>query len=306
MTGSDPVPCAPHLPQVDQGRIAIWLERLLVQRSERKTLEVEALYRQLGNDPAETFHQLLLRGLGANVNAEPFTMLAHALPLKVLLKYRDDRERTEALLFGQAGLLSGSFTDAYPLRLQSEHAALARLHELRPVPLAAWKFGRMRPANFPTLRIAQWAAFITTATDAYGQLLDEDRPGPIRKLLEVQAEGYWDEHYRFDHPSTTSTKRLGRSTADGLILNSIVPFLFAMGRIRGHRPWVDRALGLLEQLPAERNTIIEGWRGRGIDADNAGQGQALIELGSRFCTERKCLNCDIGRQLHKVNGVPLC
>ncbi|HQV38978.1 MAG TPA: DUF2851 family protein [Flavobacteriales bacterium] len=303
MTANGPVPCASRLPSVDKGRIGIWLERLLVERLERKTMEVEALYRQLGNDPAETFHHMLLRGLGANVNAEPFGMLAHALPLKLLLKYRDDRVRTEALLFGQAGMLAGEFTDAHPRRLQEEHALLVGLHGLTPAPSVAWKFGRIRPANFPSLRIAQWAAFTTCSADAHGQLLEQDIPGPLRALLEVEADGYWQEHYRFDQASAPRPKRLGRSTADGLIINCIVPYLFAMGRIRGHQPWIDRALGLMEQLPVERNSIVDMWADLGVQAGNAAQGQALIELKKRYCAERKCLSCAIGAQLHKLSGI---
>ena len=302
MSGRDPVPCAPRIREVDAGRIRIWLERLLVERLERKTTEVEALYGRLGNDAAETFHHMLLRGLGGNVNAEPFGMLAHALPLKLLLKYRDDHVRTEALLFGQAGFLGETFTDAHPQRLQQEHAHLVRLYGLRPVPVAAWKFGRMRPANFPTVRLAQWAAFITGSNDAYGQLLEHDDPEPIRALLEVEASGYWLEHYRFDHAASLRSKRLGRSTADSIIINSIVPYLFAMGRIRGHQPWMDRALKLMEQLPAEKNSIVDMWAAVGIRAENAAQGQALIELKKNYCAERKCLSCAIGTCLHKQVG----
>lgn len=302
MTDSGPVPCASRLPSVDKARIRMWQERLLVERLERKTLEVEALYRQLGNDPAETFHHMLLRGLGANVNAEPFGMLAHALPLKLLLKYRDDPIRTEALLFGQAGMLTGGFTDAHPRRLQQEYALLVGLHGLRPAPAAAWKFGRMRPPNFPSIRIAQWAAFIAGSADAQGQLLEQDSPGPLRNLLEVETDGYWKEHYRFDQASAPRPKRLGRSTADGLIINSVVPYLFAMGRIRGHQPWIDRAMRLMEQLPVERNSIVDMWASIGVTAEHAGQGQALIELKKRYCAERKCLSCAIGTHLHKQAG----
>lgn len=302
MTGRDPVPCASRLHEVAPERMHSWLEHLLVERLERKALEVEALYRQLGHDPVETLHHMLLRGLGTGVNADPFGMLAHALPLKILLKYRDDALRTEALLFGQAGLLAGVLADAHPRVLQQEHLALARLHRLRPMPATAWKFGRMRPANFPTVRIAQWAAFIRSAADAQGLLLQSDEPAPLRAMLEVEATGYWQEHYRFDQPAERRAKRLGRATADNLIINSIVPYLFAMGRVRGHQPWKDRAIRLLEGLPAEQNSILRAWAAVGVHAASAGQGQALIELRNRWCAARKCLTCAIGACLHKQAG----
>ncbi len=299
MESRAPVPCASELHRVEQARIRLWLERLLVERLEQKAAEVDALYRKTGNDPTETLHHLLLRALGTKTNAEPFGMLAFALPLKLLLKYRDDATRTEALLFGQAGFLEEHFTDEYPRRLQEEYRWLASLHQLRPVPVAAWNFGRLRPPNFPTLRLAQWAALLTGAGDAYSQLTAHDGIAPIRKLLEVEATGYWCDHYRFDQRSEPKPKHLGQATADSLLINAIVPYLFAMGRIRGHQPWMDRALHLMEQLPPEVNNITRLWQGIGIKAESAGQSQALIELKNRWCAEKKCLECAIGVRLHR-------
>lgn len=299
MTAQRTVPCAPHLSSVDPGRISLWLERLLVERLERKSKEVEALYHSLGKDASETLHHILLRGLGKPVNNEPFGMLAHALPLKLLLKYRDDALRMEALLLGQAGFLEEAFTGEHPLRLQQEYRWMARLHRLRPVPVAAWKLGRLRPPNFPTVRLAQWAALLAGPAHGYDQLLAHDDPEALRALLQVEAAGYWKNHYRPGHAAAPKAKRLGRTMADSLIINGIVPYLFAMGRIRGHQPWEDRAMALMEGLPAERNAIIREWGQLGLEAATAGQSQALIELRNHHCAARKCLSCAIGIQLHK-------
>ncbi len=296
------VPCANHLHDVDPARIRLWLERLLVERLERKAREVEALYRSLGNDPAETLHHILLRSLGGPVNSDAFGMLAHALPLRVLLKYRDDAVRVEALLLGQAGFLEDVFTEEYPLLLQQEHRWLAKLHGLRPVPAAAWKLGRLRPPNFPTVRLAQWASAVASLDHGYDQLLAQEDPVVLAGLLQVEASEYWRDHYRPGHRAEAKPKRLGRDMAEGLIINGIVPYLFAMGRIRGDPSWEERAITLMERLPAERNTVIREWSGLGIAATSAGQGQALLELRSRYCAERKCLNCAIGVQLHKQLG----
>lgn len=293
------VPCTPYLHEVDPARVRFWLERLLVQRLERKVGEVEALYRCNGNDPNETLHHMLLRWLGGPVNAEAFSMLAHALPLRLLLKYRDDPARVEALLFGQAGFLDDGFQEDHPRRLQQEYRWLAHVHGLRPVPEAAWKFGRLRPSNFPTLRLAQWAALITTRPDMPADLVAHDAPEALRALLDVEADGYWRTHYRLGAASAPRPKRLGRAMADSLIINAIVPYLFAMGRIRGFQPWMDRALALMERLPAEQNGITRMWDQLGLKAANAGQSQALIELKKTYCAERKCLSCAIGAALHK-------
>lgn len=293
------VPCAASIGRVDEQLIDRWLERVLLQRLERKADEVEALFHRLGDDPRETFYHVLLGGLGSKVNAEPFGMLANALPLRILLKYRDDPFRTEALLFGQAGLLRTDFAEDYPRRLQVEHQLLAQLHGLRPAPLAAWKFGRMRPANFPTLRIAQLARFITRSDGAFSWLLEQDDPYVLRAALDVEAEGYWLDHYRFDHLASASVKRLGSSAVDGVIINSIVPFLYAMKRLRGHDASAERALAFLRSLPAERNTVTEGWEALGIRTDNAARSQALLELKNHYCVQRRCLSCVIGVELLK-------
>ena len=291
------VPCAHLLHSVDPLRIGPWLERLLIERLERKTMEVEALYRSLGNDAAATVHHMLARAFGMKVNADPFGMLAHAAPLRVLLKYRDDALRTEALLFGQAGLLCTDMVDEYPRQLQQEHAHLARLHGLRPAPLAAWKFARMRPVNFPTLRIAQFAQLIMRCDGHFAALLEEDRLEALRAHLAVEASTYWTTHYRFDAPSAAQVKRMGDTAVDHVIINAVVPALFALGRLQGSDAFRERAVRLLEQLPAERNKLLEGWACLGLKADTAARGQALIELRNVYCTPKRCLSCGIGNQL---------
>ncbi len=291
------VPCARLLNQTDPLRTSTWLERVLVERLERKTAHVEALYHQLGNDPAATVYHMLAHAFGLKVNAEPFGMLAHALPLKVLLKYRDDALRTEALLFGQAGLLQVDFVDEHPRRLQEEHAHLAHMLGLRPAPMAAWKFSRMRPVNFPTLRIAQLAQLVMRCDGTFSELLEVDHVSLLRRRLEVQASHYWTDHYQFDRPSAPRPKRLGRTGTDHLIINALVPALFALGRLHGRSGWMERALHLLEQLPAERNTILDAWATLGQHAGTASRGQALLELKTSYCNGRRCLSCGIGNQL---------
>lgn len=291
------LPCAAHLGQVDQGRLGLWLERVLVERLERKTNEVEELHRQLRGDAAETLYHTLAQAFGLKVNAEPFGMLAHALPLRTIRKYCDDALRTEALLFGQAGLLQVDFVDEYPRALQQVHAVLSGLHGLKPAPVAAWKFGRMRPLNFPTIRIAQLAQVLMRDHGTLADLLHANRVEDVRQILDVTASDYWTTHYRFDVIGTESPKRLGRAGADHIIINAIVPVLFVLGRGQGNRIMVDRAMDLLEQLPPESNAILCEWARLGLKAETAARGQALLELKSQYCAARRCLSCAIGNQL---------
>ncbi len=299
MRGQGFVPCAHRISTVDQSRLGPWLERVLIERLERKTQEVDALYQQLGRDAAETLYHLLARAFGSKVNAEPFGMLAHALPLRVVLKYRDDALRTEALLFGQAGLLQVDLVDEHARRLQEEHRLLAQLHGLRPAPVAAWKFGRIRPMNFPTVRIAQFAQLLMRCDGDLSQLLGTGDLQALFDLLDVQAGAYWQDRYRFDVPSPVASKRLGRTAAEHILINAVVPVLFAMGRWQGREELGERALRFLEQLPAERNSLLAGWEALGIGADTAARGQALLELKNQYCAPRRCLSCGVGNQLLK-------
>lgn len=295
------VPCANKLGRVDKDHLSPWLERVLVERLERKTAEVERLYQGLHGDAAETLYHMLARAFGLKVNAEPFRMLAHALPLRTVLKYRDDALRTEALLFGQAGLLQVDFVDEYPRALQQEHAVLARLHHLRPAPVAAWKFGRMRPVNFPTIRIAQLAQVLILCEGGVPEMLQVARVEDLHRLLDVSASPYWNTHYAFDSPSATKPKRLGRVGADHIIINAVVPTLFALGRLRGDQRMAERAMDLLEQLPPERNTVLDGWAALGLVSDSAARGQALLELKNMYCSARRCLSCGVGNQLLRAS-----
>mgnify|MGYP003393922255 CR=1 FL=1 len=299
MKGRAWVPCADMIAHVDPQRIGPWLERVMVERLERKTTEVEALYVQLDRDGAATFYHMLLRALGMKVNAEPFGMLALALPLNILLKYRDDLFRTEALLFGQAGLLQVDFVDDHPRNLQHEHALLSSLHQLKPVPVAAWKFARLHPPSFPTVRVAQLARLIACGDGAFGHLLGTNEVRAIVAGLDVTADGYWMDHFRFDQPSVQSPKHLGRSMAEHVIINAIVPFRFAMACMTGDEVGRQQALELLEGIPPERNGIIDQWSSLGLMADSAARSQALIELKNQYCAGRKCLTCGIGVELMK-------
>jgi len=297
MGNADRKPCDGRIDGVDPARVAMWLERLLVQRLERKVAVVQEVYRATGGDPRETFYRLLLQGMGGPANAEGFALLAASLPLKVLLKYRDDPFRLEALLLGQAGFLASDLIDEHPRRLQEEHRLLARLHDLRPLSSAVWKFGRSRPSAFPTVRLAEAAQLLHRADELFAILSEPKDIAAMRRSLIVQASAYWDTHHTIDSPTAPSSKRTGRAFADTLVINSIVPCLFAMGRLRGDRASEERALDLLAALPPEQNTVLANWARVGLVAGNAAQGQALLELERVYCGPRRCLSCAIGNQL---------
>ena len=297
MTSKRSVPCASQIRSISEQTIDSWLTRSLIARLDRKSLQVVDLHERLGHDPASTFYHLLLQSLGMKVNAEPFGMLAHALPLKLLLKYRDDPIRTEALLFGQAGLLQTDLFDEYPRRIQQEYQVLRHLHGIRSMPMVAWKFGRIRPVNFPTVRLAQLAKLFSSNNAPINDLLSAERINEIRQLLDVEADGYWLDHYQFDRITSPKRKKFGRMAADHVIINAIVPALFAFSKFQGRSVLRDRAIELLEQLPAEKNQVLADWASLGIHARSAGRSQALLELKAVYCNKRRCLSCGVGKEL---------
>ena len=291
------VPCAGQLHRTDGHRNAVWLERLAVERLERRTREVAILFRELGSDADELLHHLLLRALGHGVNGEAFTQLARRTPWRLLARYRDDDQRLEALLLGQAGLLGGPFQEVLPRLWLAEHGHLARLHGLEPMPKAAWRFARMRPLNLPTVRLAQYAALVRRSEGSLVRLLDEERTDRLEQGLKVMPSAYWSHHHVLDRPSVPCPKPLGSAAAQRLIVNALVPAAFVLGRSQGREALCDRALGWLEQLPAERNSLLDGWASLGLAANSAAQGQALLELRERYCALHGCLSCSIGNQL---------
>lgn len=305
MEGRAWVPCAPQLRQVEPARIGLWLERLSVERLERRSHAVLELHRSLGGDAQETFWHLLARAFGHKLNAEAFALLARTLPLRVLRRHGDDALQREALLFGQAALLPDAPRDAHTRALRNEHDHLSRLHGLRPMSIAAWRFGGLRPPNFPTVRLAQLSAVLGRCGDGFGPLLDSDDPATALGTLSAAPAAYWRDHLRFDHPAERGARHMGPDASCGILMNAVVPYLFAMGRLLGRPAWCDRAIGLLERLPAETNAITRGWKTLGVTATTAARSQALLELKNLYCAPRRCLSCVIGTCILK-GGAATC
>ena len=276
-----------------------WLDRVLVERLEQKTTAIEALLATTETHWEVTFYQLLARNFGLKVNAEPFEALARALPLPVLAKHKNSPLQVEALLFGQAGLLEENFSDAYPQTLAREYRHLAHKYGLLPLAASQWKFLRLRPANFPTVRLAQFAALVHQSAHLFSKVLAADSLRRLENLFAVQPAGYWLNHYQFDKESLPRTKLPGRDFVQLLIINTIVPFLFHYGRTKGDADLQNRALRLLEELPAEGNAVLDGWAALGMRARHAYQSQALLHLKTRYCDPKRCLECAVGNFILK-------
>ncbi len=291
------IACQHHFYQTADVTRSLWLDRLLVERLQRR---IDGLTTQLTNngmDWEETFYQALTRAMGTKTNADNFALLAQRLPLRILLRHKHSLLQMEALLFGQAGLLDRDFADAYPQLLQREFKVLRAKYQLVPLSATGWKFMRLRPANFPTIRLAQLATLLFRTGHLFSKMLAAQDTRELKNMFEVELSNYWRTHYVFDKEAEVKTRRLGEQTIHLLLINTIAPFLFFYGRHRSEAQYQDKALALLEDLPAEQNNIIARWRKLGLAAETAYQSQALLELKNNYCTAKRCTECALGHSI---------
>jgi len=293
------IPCEKQVDTVGEFIRESWLSRLLVERLERKSGDIQQLLADTKNNWAETFYRILARNFGFKINADPFGWLATSLPLSVLSKHKDNLFQLEAMLFGQAGLLDSGFVDGYPAELQREYQLLRTKFKLVPLEAHVWKFMRLRPSNFPTVRIAQLAMLIHQSQGLFSKVTEAQSIREIKDLFEVATSRYWQTHYTFDKISNKRIKHLGENSVNTILINTVVPFLFIYGRHKGNTRMEDRAIRFLDELAGDKNTVISKWEELGFPVHSAYYTQALLELKSSYCNQKKCLNCGIGNQLLK-------
>lgn len=294
------IPCAKRLAEVPQFVMSSTMERLVAERVEAKADVVRRMLVESNGGWEQVCYWLVARYFGGKANALPFELLAKATNQRLLSRWRDNPQRLEALLMGQAGLLDGYFEDVYPRCLQADYDSLRSAIALQPVGGSLWRFHRLRPSNFPTLRISQFARLVSCSTNLFATLLEMTDVGNIERLFNQQAADYWNNHYQFDKPTQrSSVKRLGSMQARLIVINAWVPLLFVYGAAHGQQCYKDQALNLLAQLPAEDNAVIRQWRQFGINPSTAAESQALLQLSSNYCTGRRCLECRIGYNLLK-------
>jgi hypothetical protein len=291
------IPCEGLLATVSSFEKEAWLERLLVERLEHKEDLITVALKQNQNDWHETFYRSLARAFGFKLNANAFELLAKSLPQHNLGKHKDNLMQVEALLFGQAGLLSEELTEQYAQTLRHEYIYLRKKFQLQPIGGHLWRFMRLRPSNFPTLRIAQFAMLIHQSSGLLSQLLEIEDTAKLLRLLDTGCSEYWLTHYSFGKTSAPRLKHLGEASVFSLVINTVVPFMFAMGKQKDNQLLKDKAFQLLHDLPGEENSITRHWTSLGMDNSSAANSQALIELKNNYCDFKKCLNCRIGNVL---------
>ena len=293
------IPCQHHFFTVSDLVKSAWQSRLLVERLEEKIAVFETSFYQNKQHWEETFYQALAKNFGVKINDLPFELLAKSLPLLTLAKHKDSLFQIEALLFGQAGMLQEAFEDDYPKRLQKEYFYLQKKLQLEPISASMWKFSKLRPGNFPTIRIAQFATLVHHSVHLFSKILEAKNTKSIQDLFEIKLSDYWNEHYVFDKTSKKISKTLGKDTVNLLIINTIAPFLFLYGKIKNDEVYKDNAIAFLEELAPEKNTIIEGWQDLGLKPSSAAETQSLLQLKNKYCNAQKCTQCAIGIAIMK-------
>ena len=293
----DWIPCEKQIKSVDNLAINGWLEKMLNERLERKTADILQSLNQNKNNWEETFYCYLAKNFGYKINALPFEMLAKSLPNAILAKHKNNLLQLESLLFGQAGMLEGTMEDDYYNQLKNEYLFLKHKHNLKPIEESLWKFLRLRPIGFSTIRIAQFAMLIHNSSHLFSKILEARSHKETERFFNFGASEYWDTHYTFGNLSEQKAKYAGKDFVNNIIINTIVPFLFVYGKKKGKSKHIENAFKLLESLPSEKNSIITKWRETGINSKTAFQSQALIELKNSFCFQKKCLNCGIGNKI---------
>lgn len=296
------IPCADKIALVPDIFIHSWKSALLTERLEQKMSAIQSLLAENNQHWEEVFYITLARSFGFGTNSQVFESLAKSLPLSVLGKHKDSLFQLESLLFGQAGLLTEELNDKYVLELKQEYNFLKAKFALQPITSAQWKLLRLRPDNFPHVRIAQFAALVHSSSKLFSKMVETPEIEHLRELFSCEPSSFWKSHYLFTTESASKSKKLGTSSINTILINVVVPFLFCYAEHKGNDELKNRALQILEEIPSERNSIVTGWQNTGVKSESAYDSQALLQLKKQYCDEKKCLRCRIG---HKVLTLPL-
>lgn len=288
------IPCSGFLQGIRQTEIRQALDRALVSRLEQRSEWISEWLKQSTGDWHSVFMASLIRSFGFGYNSEAFELLARMVPVNWLCRNAHDRSTIEALLFGCAGFLEKSSNDEYQTQLIQEWQYLVKKYHLSQMDSSAFTHLRMRPVNFPEIRLAQLSAILVNFQQLLNHCIHQADINELVIMLRKSPDLYWLKHYQFGKISKRLNGPLSVASAQVVIINAIIPFLFYYGKYTGNEPFCDRALEMLQCLPGEKNHIVSAWQELGITSYSAYESQALIELKKNNCDKRKCLQCPIG------------
>ncbi|MEM1137960.1 MAG: DUF2851 family protein [Bacteroidota bacterium] len=298
--GKDAILCSTQFTQVPELYIKAMQDRVLAERLERKSGEVLHLLKQNNNDWEETAYQLLMKYMGFKVNSSTFLQLATILPYRILKK-QQYLIQIEALLYGQAGFLNTTIKDSYHSKLKKEYEYLLAKYKIanNKIQRSQWRFMRLRPPNFPTIRIAQVATILYHHKKIFDTLTNAKVLTQPHSIFQVTTTAYWQKHYDFTKEFHSGTPKIGKTSQELLFINVVVPLLVAKANYLDSGSGYAKGLALLMQLRYEDNKIIRKWKALNAPLKYAADSQAFIELFENYCEEKKCLECTLGNYLLK-------
>ena len=302
-------PCYGIIPQIETINIHLWIDSLLIERLHRKTNDIVKRVEMSDGSWEKAYFMTLARNYGFGINGDAFEMLASKIPINCAAHQRDNIMQIEAMLMGQAGLLDddalqplykeNAHNEGYFDKLKSEYRFLANKYTLTPMDRKMWKFLRLRPQNFPHIRISQIANLYCSRKADLADIIECNSADELKQVFDTEVTPYWETHYTFGSTSCKTFKNLSSASINLLIINTAVPIMFAYGRHRGDQNLCDKAMNILEGLNAENNYITRMWHMCGLDVKTAGDSQALIQLKKEYCDTRNCLRCRIGYEYLK-------
>lgn len=292
------IPCEKEIHTIDSFRFNNWLERLFIERLERKSIEIEGLLLETNNDWEHVLFCLLAKNFGLKVNGDAFFSLAKSIPFSVVRKEQNDFESLSALFFGQGGFLSENIEEPYYQHLKNEYAFLRKKHQLNEVVKNQFLFFRMRPSNFPTIRIAQLTALYHSHASIFSELMKVKSIEELTALFIIDVGDFWETHYSFTKASKKQKKVFTKSFLNLLFINTVIPLQFSYQKATNTLD-EERLFKMMGVLKSEKNSIISKFSDLKIDAKNAFESQGLLELKNNYCASKRCLECAIGNRLLK-------
>ena len=293
------IPCASHLHEIPDFIKEMWLGRMSLERLEVKSTDVYLLLNETQYNWFTVFYRMLGVAFGFKTNAQPFRRLASLVPINTVQSLADNTRQLHALFFGVAGFLNRIFHDSYAVDLQREFEHLKNKYDLSIMGMHEWKWGRMRPANFPSFRIAQFVALLPELQELYESIIGDCNVDTIPAFFGTSIPDYWNSHTDFDKTCRPFNRTFGEDSVRGLLINSVAPFLYVYGREHGNNALVQRSTQILESLAGEQNRITRSLTALNMPNQHAGQSQGLIHLKRAYCDHRKCTECAIGSEILK-------
>jgi hypothetical protein len=293
------IPCEKMIAQVPSSILQSWQEQLVTERIRRKSGLILQDCEKANGNWADVYWWWLARNFGHSVNADAFDSMARTIPTGILDKHRGQLIQLEALLMGQAGILGGKYRDDYPKLLQKEHRFL-RDKYLLPAQSVPVHLLRMRPANFPHIRLAQLARLVHNGAHTISTIIEPEQFTALSRIFDVRVNDYWLTHYLPDRESAYLDKKLGSLMFANLLINTITPFLYAYGGFHRKQENINKSMRWLREINGEPNVIISSFRSLGIKAHSAAESQSLVELKTQYCDARRCLECAVGNHLLQV------